>query len=215
MDYSTHIAALQQALLRPDISDSERADITNHLQRLIEAQEAELALERGTQWMADRGGQLVLEDQGYQVVVGMAPTELDHYRPSSPGHFTQVAIGGPDVPPISDNCPSQDHNVVVFQETKGGEDYRFDSYGDAQQGSFAYLKEILLSGRDARLADAFATLQHTGRCPGFVQALRHGAVQLHYQFVQALPSGDVRVGSFKVDETARLRWNGGTVELLM
>lgn len=215
MDYSTHIAALQQALQRTDISDTERADITEHLQRLIEAQEAELALERGTQWMADRGGQLVLEDQGYRMVVGMAPTELEHYRPSSPGHFTQVAIGGPDVPPISEDGPRHPHNLVIFQETKGGEDYHFDSYGDSQQGSFAYLTEILLSGRDTRLADAFAALQSTGRHPGFVQALRHGAVQLRYQFVQALPSGDVRVGSFKVDETSRLRWNGGAVELLM
>ncbi|MDO5067065.1 MAG: hypothetical protein Q4D96_07295 [Propionibacteriaceae bacterium] len=214
-DYREHIAALQQALARPDITDAERAEIHHHLQRLIEAQEAEDALERMTLWVADRTGQLVLEDQGFQVVLGMASATPEEHHAAALGHFTQVAIGGPDVTPISENCPRHEHNVVVFQENKAGEEYRLETYEGAQQGSFAYIKNILLSGRDPRLAAAFDALRSTGQYPGFIQALRHGAVQIQYHFVQAVPDGTVRVGTFNVDDNARLRWNGGTVELLM
>lgn len=215
MDYSQHIAALRQALTRTDLSEAERQEVQQHLGRLIEAQEAELALTRMEQWAADRGGQLVLQDQGYRVLLGHAGATADDHHASPPGRFNQVAIGGPDVEPVSHQVPPHTDNEVIFQETKGGDEYRFDSYGKAEQGSFAYLKDIIVSGRDPRLAFAFAELQASHQCQGFLQALRHGAVTIRYQFVHALPSGNIRTGLFKVDPQARLRWNGGTVELLM
>lgn len=215
MDHSEHILGLQQALADPGLTDTERAEIEDHLQHLIEAQHVEQSYQRAKQWAADRDGQVVLAAQGYHVLVGHVPESLAEYRPSPPGHFNQVAIGGPDVTPPSGRGPHPNQYEVTFQETKGGEEYVFDAYEGAKQGSFPYLKSILLSGRDPRLATAFAALRDSGEHPGFVQALRHGAVRIRYQFVQALPSGTVHTDEFQVNKNARLRWNGEAVELLM
>lgn len=215
MDYSQHIAALHHALTHAELSPTERAEVQQHLERLIEAQEAELALKRMERWTADRGGQLVLQDQGYRVILGHAGASADDHHPSPPGRFNQVGIGGPDVEPVSHRVPPHTDNEIVFQEAKAGEDYRLEAYGQSEQGSFAYLQDIIVSGRDPRLASAFAELKASHQCPGFLQALRHGAVRIRYQFVNVLPSGSVRTGLFKVDDRSRLRWNGEGVELLI
>lgn len=213
--YSTLANALERESKTLDLTDAERAALKHHQKLLEDAGEAELKLQRASEWAGDRGGHLTLEDQGRRVILGETGGSPGSHASPGSGTLDQVGISGPDIEPPSKQAVRPERYEIAFDENKGGNSPKLGSRGGAQQGTLPYLQDLLSGKGDRRLAERLTALRDAGEHPGFFEALRRGEVVVRYQFVNARPDGTLRAGEFNLGAEVRLRWDGGdTFELI-
>lgn len=210
--------ALAQGLDRrksdPNLTAAQRAEIEQHRRLLEDAHKAELDLQHGSEWAGDRGGHLVLEDQGHQVILGGTGSSPGAHSSPGAGAFDQVGISGPGIEVPGGKRAGGDRYVMTFQENKGGNSPQLGSRNSAQQGTLSYLQDLVANNSDPRLGDTLRQLRDQGRHPGFFDALARGEVVVRYQYTNARTNGTLRAGLFNLGAEVRIRWDGTTLELL-
>ncbi|MDO5066532.1 MAG: hypothetical protein Q4D96_04545 [Propionibacteriaceae bacterium] len=208
--YSTLAKTLEEKLrTATDLTDAEYKALEHHQKLLKKAGDAELELRKASEWAGDRGGHLTLEDQGRRVILGETGGSPGGHSSPGSGTLDQVGIGGPDIDPPTRGGPRSERYEIVFDENKGGASPKMGSRQGAQQGTLPYLRDLLSSSGDSRLARRLAVLRDAGEFPGFFEALRRGEVVVRYQFVNSRPDGTLRAGEFNLGSEVRLRWDGG------
>ena len=213
--YRTLAEALDKQLDTANLTDAEYKAFEHHQKLLEDAGEAELKLQKASEWAGDRGGHLTLEDQGRRVILGETGGFPGSHASPGSGTLDQVGISGPDIEPPTKQASRPERYEIAFDENKGGNSPKLGSRGGAQQGTLPYLQDLLSSKGDPRLAERLTSLRDAGEHPGFFEALRRGEVVVRYQFVNARPDGTLRAGEFNLGAEVRLRWDGGdTFELI-